>query len=40
MGRKYVIPNGILIIGEAAFGNCCDLEEIILPESIRILETI
>lgn len=38
MGRKYVIPNGILIIGEAAFGNCCDLEEIILPESIRILE--
>lgn len=38
MGRKYTIPNGILIIGEAAFGNCCDLEEIILPESIRILE--
>lgn len=38
MGRKYVIPNGILIIGEAAFGNCRDLEEIILPESIKILE--
>lgn len=38
MGRKYTIPNGILIIGEAAFGNCCDLEEIILPESIRVLE--
>ena len=38
MGRKYVIPNGILIIGEAAFGDCRDLEEIILPESIKILE--
>lgn len=36
--RKHTIPNGILIIGEAAFDNCRDLEEIILPESIRILE--
>ena len=37
--RKYTIPNGILIIGQAAFGNCCDLEEIILPESVKILKS-
>lgn len=38
MGRKYVIPEDILIIGKAAFNGCRELEEIILPDSITTIE--
>lgn len=36
--RKYVIPDGILVVGEYAFVSCRDLEEIILPDSVHTLE--
>ena len=36
--RSYVIPDGTLAVGGAAFASCYDLDEIILPTSIQTLE--
>lgn len=36
--RSYVIPDGTLAVGGAAFASCYDLEAIILPASVQTLE--
>ena len=39
IGRKYVIPDGTLVIGRSAFYGCRELEEITLPDSVRTIES-
>ena len=36
--KKFVIPSGVTIIGEAAYSNCKNLQEITLPSSTTSIE--
>ena len=36
--RKITVPEGILEIGRFAFANCINLEEVVLPRSLKRIE--
>lgn len=37
-GREVVIPDGVISVGKHAFYNCRNLERIVLPRSVKIIE--
>ncbi len=36
--KKAVIPDGVTVIGECAFGGCTGLREVEIPESVQVIE--